>query len=205
MSNGDERSAGNAPVDLDLLAEKVSRLEKENQIGKRILLPAVFLFGLGFILLGTILIFGKKYDFIVERLAAKEFLVLDKRNKPVIALAAMAEKPTMIFYDNRGKSRALLSLSEEGNPALSFLDGNHAFRSIMKLNRDGNPGMEFFDNASRLRARLGIIDLSNETVSALALLGDKGEGGSTAVLVSSGKQGAILELTDRTGSTSIYR
>lgn len=205
MSNGEGSSSGNTPVDPDLLAEKVSRLEKENQIGKRILLPAVFLFGLGFILLGMILIFGKKYDYIVDRIAAKEFLVLDKQNKPVIALAAMADKPTMIFYDSHGNSRAVLSLSEEGDPALSFLDGNHAFRSIMKLNQDGNPGVEFFDDASRLRARFGIIDLSNETVSALALLGGKGEGGSTAVLVSSEKQGAILELTDRTGTTSMYR
>ena len=205
MSNGEGNSAGNTPVDLDLLAEKLSRLEKENQIGKRILLPAVFLFGLGFIVLGTILFFGKKYDYIVERIAAKEFLVLDGQNKPVIALAAMADKPTMILYDNRGNSRALLSLSEEGNPALSFLDDNHAFRSILKLNQDGNPGMEFFDNASRLRARFGIIDLPDETVSALALLGNKGEGGSTAVLVSSEKQGAVLELTNRTGTTNMYR
>lgn len=205
MSNGEGNPAGNTPVDIDLLAEKVSRLEKENRIGKRILLPAVFLFGLGFILLGTILVFGRQYDYIVERLAAKEFLVLDKENRPVIALAAMADQPTLIFYDKRGNSRALFSLSEEGNPAISFLDGNRTFRSVMQLNRDGNPGVEFFDSASRMRARFGIIDLSSETVSALALLGEKGEGGSAAVLVSSGKQGAILELTDGTGATSMYR
>jgi hypothetical protein len=111
----------------------------------------------------------------------------------------------MIFYDGRGSSRALFSLSEEGNPAISFLDKDRSFRSIWKLDRDGNPGMEYFDGEGRLRTRFGIIDLSNETVPALALVGRGGEGGSAAVLVSSEKQGAVLELTDETGTTTTYR
>ncbi len=205
MSNEQGNSEGNTTPNLDLLAEKLSRLEKENRIGKHILLPAVFLFGLGFILFGTMLVFGKKYDYISERLAAKELLVVDNENKPVIALAAMAGKPALIFHDRRGNSRALFSLSEEGSPAISFLDENRAFRSIMKLNRDGNPGMEFFDNTGRLRARFGIIDLSSETVPALALVGREGERGSTALLVSSENEGAVLELTDATGTTNTYR
>lgn len=205
MSNKQGNSAGSTPPDLNLLAERLSRLEKENRIGKHVLLPAVFLFGLGFILLGTMLVFGKKYDYIAERLAAKELLVLDSENKPMIALAAIAGKPAMIFHDRQGNSRALFSLSEEGSPAISFLDKNRAFRSIMKLNRDGNPGVEFFDNTGRLRARFGIIDLSSETVPALALMGREGEGRSTALLVSSENEGAVLELTDGTGTTSTYR
>lgn len=205
MSNEQGTSEGNTTPNLDLLAEKLSRLEKENRIGKHILLPAVFLFGLGFILLGTMLVFGKKYDYISERLAAKELLVLDNENKPVIALAAMAGKPALIFHDRRGNSRALFSLSEEGSPSISFLDENRAFRSIMKLNRDGNPGMEFFDNTGRLRARFGIVDLSSETVPALALMGREGERRSTALLVSSENEGAVLELTDATGTTNTYR
>ncbi len=189
----------------ETLTQTVTRLEQEARAMKFRMLVAVFLLGTGILLLGAVLFFGGKYDYIVPRIAAKEFLVLDKRNKPVIALAAMADKPTLIFYDDRGNTRVLFSLSEEGNPSLSFLDENHAFRSVMKLNPDGNPGMELFDNTSRLRARLGILDLSNDTVSALALLGEAGEGGPAAVLVSSDKQGAILELTDRTRSTSVYR
>jgi hypothetical protein len=205
MSNEQGNSAGNPPSDLDLLAERLSRLENENRIGKHILLPAVFLFGLGFLLLGTMVVFGKKYDYIAERLAAKELLVLDNENKPVIALAGMAGKPAMIFHDRRGNSRALFSLTEEGSPAISFLDENRVFRSTMKLNRDGNPGVDFFDNTGRLRARFGIIDLPGETVPALALMGREGEGGSTAVLVSSENEGAVLELTDGTGTTNTYR
>lgn len=205
MSNEQGDSAGNTPSDLDLLAEKLSRLEKQNRIGKLILLPAIFLFGLGSILLGTMLVFGKKYDYIAERLAAKELLVINDENKPVIALAALAEKPVLIFYDGRGNSRAMFSLSNEGSPSISFLDGNRASRIIIRLDRDGNPGMEFYDNEGRPRARFGIIDLSHETVPALALMGREGEADPAAVLVSSEKQGAVLELTDNTGTTSVYR
>lgn len=202
MNNREGNSPNEAPM--DSLDQRVSRLEKESQTMRLIILIAAFLLGAGVVLLGIVLLYEKKYDPIMERIISKSFIVVDNNSKPIISLTETGYKPTMIFYDKKGNSRTYLSLTEEGNPIISFLDDSHVIRSTFGLTDSGNPSIEFFDGEKQLRTRFGIIALPNETVSTLALLGTKGESGSNAVLVSSEKQGAILELTDDKGITRIF-
>ena len=108
-----------------------------------------------------------------EVIRAQRFELVDAEGR----LRAVLTDAGLVLYDEKGKSRATLSLDTDGRPTLSLSDERGKLRAMLAL--DGSPTLMLWDEQGEVRATLSLFsggpglslcDEKGKTRALLALL-----------------------------------
>jgi hypothetical protein len=212
--------------ELNLLAERIANLEKQNRLFKRIGILLILV--LGAVSLVAAQERGRGPVIEAERFVLKDangriradlgldkagvrLLLNDENEKMRLNAAVFAEGPGMALFDENGAVRFSVSQSNRG-PSLMFNDENQKPRSIMRLLKEG-PALAFLDEKENDRMVLSLTRSNGVSMemfeagkhllaSLRARTGMSGlvifddTGRPRAAMVDSAKNGARIELLD---------
>jgi hypothetical protein len=213
-------------TELNLLAERIAKLEKQNRLFKRI--GVLLVLAVGCVSLVAAQERGKGQTIEAERFILKDangrvradlgmdkagvrLLLTDENEKTRLNAAVFPEGPGMALFDENGAVRFSVSQSSRG-PSLMFNDENQKPRSIMRLFKEG-PALAFLDEKENDRMILSLtrsngvsMDMMEAGKQLLASLrarpGMSGlvmfddTGRPRAAIVDSAKNGPRIELLD---------
>ena len=69
----------------------------------------------------------------------------DPKNKPRIKLLVTDTGPSIVLYDEQGKTRSLWIVSQDGSASLTLYDRQSRDRLSVQTDKDGKPSIRFFD------------------------------------------------------------
>jgi hypothetical protein len=131
---------------LEVLAERVEGLERENRLLKRIGGGAI----LGFL---ALIAFGTNAFRAPREIAAERFVLKDDRGQPRARLEMRPEGPAFALLNREGKDQALLYACDTGTTTLDYFEGTELKSSLVNHSQLG-PSLNLLDRNRRSKAEL---------------------------------------------------
>lgn len=87
-----------------------------------------------------------------QTIEARKLVLLDSRDKPVAALGAAEAGSGLVLMDEKGKPRAAMVLTGNGEPGLKLYDAKGVVRAALVVGNDGRSGLAMYDDKGQNRA-----------------------------------------------------
>jgi hypothetical protein len=132
-----------ATITVDILAERLAKVERENRIFRRAAVVAVV--GLA-VLLG-----GEHYTTHNARTLAAENFAVRNASGEVVAMLGVGSsgQPTLALSDGGGRVRIGMQLTRTGTPSIMLADADKKIRAGLALKDDGSPVSNLDEAATR--------------------------------------------------------
>jgi hypothetical protein len=137
---------------LDMLTERLDRLERENARWKRT--GRLVLLGIG-----AVMVMGQALPK-SRTLTTESLVVVDSTGTTRATFAATEGFPVLAFFDGNGKARATLQVQPDGSPILALTNGDGA-GGLWLHTMNGKPFLEAVDNDNKNQVGLGLTKQGN--------------------------------------------
>lgn len=135
---------------LEALAGRLDRLERENRLLKRAGLAAIGL-------IAAVVLMGQAQpSHVAKMVEAERFLVRDATGKPRATLGLLPDgSPSLNLIDKDGNIRMAVGMKPEGSPSINLYDKTQTNRAVLATLPDGSPALVLFNKAGETQALLG--------------------------------------------------
>ena len=140
---------------------------------------------------------------------AERFELVDVKGRMVAAWGSTPlGQHALVFYDEAGKKRALLSVDADGSPGLGLFDKAGEVRAMLSILANGRPSLSLWDENGQPRVTLGagVLRLSQTDLvecpeSSLMLFGETGTAWADLCVFPGGTPG--LSFHDEAGKARV--